>query len=49
METGEITPANYERLRWVYGRKRLDDTVADLANRGLEVTLLPDETAEDSA
>ena len=49
METGEITSANYEQLRWVYGRPRLDDMVADLANLGIEVTLLPDEHAEDSA
>ena len=49
METGEVTPAGYEQLRWVYGRQRLDDTVADLANRYIEVTLVPDENAEDSA
>ena len=49
METGEITRANYEQLRWVYGRQRLDDIVADLANLDIQVTWLTEEHAEDSA
>ena len=49
METGEITRANYEQLRWVYGRQRLDDMVADLANLDIQVTWLTEEHAEDSA